>query len=108
VLLRRATAVAVLAAAFTAGGAQAALPSDPLATSWTYPAAGLPAASAGDIETALEQTARSLTGVRYGSVDAFAALQWLGNPGHRLRVVVTATGELGTVRATSSPTRRIR
>jgi hypothetical protein len=37
-------AVAVLAAAVTTGGAQAALPSDPLATSWTYGAAGLPAA----------------------------------------------------------------
>jgi thermitase len=130
-----------------------------------------PFATAGDIETALEQTARSLTGVRYGRVDAFGALQRLGKPapkllptihgfagvgerltansgvwsraplaisyrwvrcrtdacrqvvtvdqtrtyrirradrGHRLRVVVTAMGELGTVRATSAPTRRTR
>jgi thermitase len=44
VLLRRLPAAAVLAAAFTAGGAQAALPDDPLATSWTYRAAGLPGA----------------------------------------------------------------
>jgi hypothetical protein len=27
--------------------------------------------------------------------------------GHRLRVLITATSELGTVRATSAPTRRI-
>ena len=43
-LLRGVAAVAVLAAAFTAGGARGALPSDPLATSWTYGAAGLPGA----------------------------------------------------------------
>jgi subtilisin family serine protease len=36
--------MAVLAAAVTAAGAQGAVPSDPLATSWTYAAAGLPAA----------------------------------------------------------------
>ena len=43
-LLRRVAAVAALGAAFTAGGAQGALPGDPLATSWTYRAAGLPGA----------------------------------------------------------------
>ena len=43
-LLRRVAAVAVLAAAFTAGGAQGAGPADPLANSWTYRAAGLPGA----------------------------------------------------------------
>jgi subtilisin family serine protease len=44
VLLRRVAAVAALAAAFSAGGAQGAVPSDPLANSWTYRAAGLPGA----------------------------------------------------------------
>jgi subtilisin family serine protease len=44
-MLRRALGVAaVLAAAMTAGGAQAALPSDPLATGWTYDSIKLPAA----------------------------------------------------------------
>lgn len=44
-MLRRALGVAaVLTAAATAGGAQAALPSDPLASGWTYDSINLPAA----------------------------------------------------------------
>jgi hypothetical protein len=44
-MLRRALGVAaVLAVAMTTGGAQAALPSDPLASGWTYESVNLPAA----------------------------------------------------------------
>ncbi len=43
-LLRPLAAATVLAAGLFAGGAQAVVPSDPLATSWTYEAADLPAA----------------------------------------------------------------
>jgi subtilase family protein len=44
VLLRALAAATVLAAGLFAGGAQAVVPSDPLAASWTYQAANLPAA----------------------------------------------------------------
>jgi subtilisin family serine protease len=44
VFLRALAAATVLAAGLTTGGAQAVVPSDPLATSWTYAAANLPAA----------------------------------------------------------------
>ncbi len=43
-LLRALAAATVLAAGVFAGGARAVVPSDPLATSWTYEAANLPAA----------------------------------------------------------------
>jgi thermitase len=43
-----------------------------------------PFATVGDIETALARTAKSVPGVRFGRVDAFAALQRLGRPGPHL------------------------
>jgi hypothetical protein len=55
VLLRGAVLAAVLVTALAAGGAQAALPSDPLAGSWTYEAVNLPAAW--DITTGLPRVA---------------------------------------------------
>ena len=43
-----------------------------------------PYASVSQIETALEHTAHPVAGVRFGSVDAFAALEALGQPPPRL------------------------
>jgi Subtilase family len=47
-----------------------------------------PFATATQIETALAETARPVSGVRFGSVDAFAALQRLGRPGPTLEPTI--------------------
>ncbi|MFL5917609.1 MAG: S8 family serine peptidase [Gaiellaceae bacterium] len=54
-----------------------------------------PFASSEQIEAALERTARPVAGVRFGRVDAFAALQLLGQPGLHLRPVVEGYAGIG-------------
>jgi subtilisin family serine protease len=59
-----------------------------------------PFASAAEIENALERTARPVAGVRYGRVDAFAALQALGQPALHVRPVIEGFAGVGrTLRA---------
>jgi subtilisin family serine protease len=54
-----------------------------------------PFATAGDIEKALASTAKPVTGVRFGRVDAFAALERLGRPGPRLLPTIQGYAYVG-------------
>ena len=54
-----------------------------------------PYASADQIEAALERTAVRVAGVRFGRVDAFAALQALGSPPPRLQPTVDGHAYVG-------------
>jgi subtilisin family serine protease len=56
-----------------------------------------PLASAQQLEAALERSAKPISGVRYGRVDAFAALQALGRPGLRVRPTVEGFAGVGRV-----------
>jgi subtilisin family serine protease len=56
-----------------------------------------PFASAAQIEQALERTATPIAGVRYGRIDAFAALQALGRPALRVRPVIEGFAGVGRV-----------
>ena len=59
-----------------------------------------PFASARQIEDALERTAKPIAGVRYGRVDAFAALKALGGPLLRVQPVIEGFAGVGrTLRA---------
>jgi hypothetical protein len=54
-----------------------------------------PFATAGQIEEALVRTARPVPGVRFGLIDALAALQALGDPGPRVEASVHGTPAAG-------------
>jgi Subtilase family len=54
-----------------------------------------PFASADEIEEALANTARPVTGTRFGLVDAAAALESLGSPGPRLRPEIVGSPVAG-------------
>ena len=59
-----------------------------------------PFASAQQIEEALERTATPVAGIRFGRVDAFAAMQALGQPSLRVRPVIEGFAGVGrTLRA---------
>ena len=61
-----------------------------------------PYASVSQIETALEQTAHAVAGVRFGSVDAFAALEALGQPPPRLEPSIEGFPGIGSTLTASS------
>jgi subtilisin family serine protease len=54
-----------------------------------------PFATVADIEAALARTARPIPGVRFGSVDAYAALQRLGRPGPRVVPTIVGSAYVG-------------
>ena len=54
-----------------------------------------PLASAQQLEDALERTAKPVAGIRYGRVDAFAALQALGRPGLRVQPAIEGFAGVG-------------
>jgi thermitase len=59
--------------------------------------ANAPFASVGEIERALERTARPVTGIRFGRIDAFAALQALGRPEPHLTPAIVGYPYVGSV-----------
>jgi len=61
-----------------------------------------PYASVTQIENALEQTAKPVAGVRFGLVDAFAALEALGRPTPRLEPVIEGFPGIGATLTASS------
>ena len=56
-----------------------------------------PYASVDEIERALERTARPVQGIRFGRVDAFAALRALGRPGPRFTPRIVGYPYVGAV-----------
>jgi subtilisin family serine protease len=59
--------------------------------------ANAPFASVPEIEQALERTARPVTGIRFGRVDAFAALRALGRPAPHLTPTIVGYPYVGSV-----------
>jgi subtilisin family serine protease len=55
-----------------------------------------PYASVDQIEHALEATAKPVSGIRYGLVDAYAALRLLGRPAPQLRPVISGFPGIGS------------
>jgi subtilisin family serine protease len=64
--------------------------------------ANAPYASVAQIEDALETTAKPVAGIRYGLVDAAAALRALGRPAPRLLPVVTGFPGIGSTLTAAS------
>src|SRR3954447_22425261 len=54
-----------------------------------------PFATVGQIESALARTARPVTGVRFGVVDAYAAVQALGQPAPRFEPTLDGVADVG-------------
>lgn len=54
-----------------------------------------PFATASQIESALAQTARRIVGIRFGMVDAYAALQALGQPAPQFEPSIVGAADLG-------------